>query len=144
MMSIKNKQTIFIGQQFGIVGAYNCGESCINPADYDTYKKFEPSMLPSNSSNPCSEFGFTYFLKTETHSAGDIKAVVDLYTTEKAAKSGYQSSATSCDGFTTEKQCMQQLTDAGEKCSWCSSSAVKSACYTESDAQSLPTSIFAC
>jgi hypothetical protein len=32
----------------------------------------------------------------------------------------------------------------GVKCSWCSSGAVGSACYPETDAKSLPTSIFYC
>lgn len=48
-----------------------------------------------------------------------------------------------CDSYTTEKSCMAGA-DGSTKCSWCSSAAVGSTCFSESDAKSLPSSVFTC
>ena len=58
----------------------NCGESCISPDDYIKYKIFEPALTKANTSQPCYEKGFVYYVDTETHGFGPIKIVVDLYT----------------------------------------------------------------
>ncbi len=50
---------------------------------------------------------------------------------------------TACDSITTEKSCMISDSD-GEKCSWCKSAAVGGTCFIESDAKSLPSSVFDC
>jgi hypothetical protein len=51
--------------------------------------------------------------------------------------------STSCDAITTEKTCMTSNAD-GMNCAWCKSAAVGSTCFIESDAKSLPTSVFQC
>jgi hypothetical protein len=53
------------------------------------------------------------------------------------------SEVTSCDAYTSESKCMSGSVD-GEKCSWCKSAAVGATCFKESDAKSLPSSIYAC
>lgn len=49
----------------------------------------------------------------------------------------------SCDGVTSEKTCLTTTVNS-EKCAWCESAAVGATCYPESDAHSLPSSIFQC
>lgn len=49
----------------------------------------------------------------------------------------------SCNGLKSHDSCMAASED-GEACSWCESAAVDDACYKESDAKSLPSSVFFC
>ena len=58
----------------------NCGECCIDPNDYDRFKRFEPDLLKANTSTPCDHFGYGVYLETETHGAGPVKVELDLYT----------------------------------------------------------------
>lgn len=51
--------------------------------------------------------------------------------------------ATSCDSVTNQKACMT-TTSGSEKCAWCNSAAVGGTCFIESDAKSLPSSVFQC
>jgi len=51
--------------------------------------------------------------------------------------------ATACDSITAEKTCLTESAN-GEKCAWCKSAAVGSTCFPESDANSLPSSVFQC
>ncbi|RYH05309.1 hypothetical protein EON65_45060 [archaeon] len=55
----------------------------------------------------------------------------------------YGVAAASCDEYTSEKTCMSGVAN-NEKCSWCSSAAVGSTCFPESDAKGLPSSVFSC
>lgn len=55
----------------------------------------------------------------------------------------YGAAATTCDSLTSEKKCMAGL-EGSEHCSWCSSAAAGSLCMKESDAKTLPSSVFAC
>jgi uncharacterized protein YodC (DUF2158 family) len=48
-----------------------------------------------------------------------------------------------CDANKSEKSCMSSTEDS-EKCSWCMSAAVGATCFKESDAKSLPSSIYNC
>lgn len=64
------------------LGGTNCGECCMYPEDYDLYLKFEPNLLPANNTNPCFEFGFPLYLKTEVHGFGSVKMTLDMYTPE--------------------------------------------------------------
>mmetsp|Transcript_29207 Transcript_29207/g.21740 ORF Transcript_29207/g.21740 Transcript_29207/m.21740 type:complete len:198 (-) Transcript_29207:282-875(-) len=48
-----------------------------------------------------------------------------------------------CDTYTSESSCLAGNED-GEKCSWCNSAAVGATCFKESDAKSLPSSVFQC
>ena len=48
-----------------------------------------------------------------------------------------------CDSVTSEKTCMTTLSGS-EKCAWCNSAAVGATCFPESDAKSLPSSVFQC
>ena len=60
----------------------NCGECCMDPADYDLYKKLEPGLEKANSSTPCSDLKYPVYLETVTHGAGNIKMTLDLYAPE--------------------------------------------------------------
>ena len=59
----------------------NCGESCINPDDFLKYKIFEPFLTKANTSHPCEEMGFIYYVDTETHGFRPVKIDLDLYST---------------------------------------------------------------
>jgi hypothetical protein len=48
-----------------------------------------------------------------------------------------------CDSQKSEKDCMSS-TSGSENCSWCMSAAVGGTCFIESDAKSLPASVFQC
>ena len=48
-----------------------------------------------------------------------------------------------CASQTSEKTCLSAVEES-EKCAYCSSAAVGASCYKESDAKSLPSSIFSC
>ncbi len=63
-----------------IKGNTNCGECCMDPADYELYLKFEPNLLPANVTDLCYEYGFPNYIETETHGAGPIKMTLDMYT----------------------------------------------------------------
>lgn len=52
--------------------------------------------------------------------------------------------ANSCDANKNSKNCLAAKDDSGVKCSWCSSAAVGSTCFSETDAKSLPSSIYSC
>ena len=48
-----------------------------------------------------------------------------------------------CHSYTAKDTCIGK-TQAGEACLWCTSVAVPSTCYTESDAARLPSAVFQC
>jgi hypothetical protein len=48
-----------------------------------------------------------------------------------------------CESYSRQTSCMSGSYD-GVKCAWCSSGAVGSSCYAETDAKALPSSIFSC
>merc|ERR1719321_2387223 len=47
--------------------------------------------------------------------------------------------ADKCQSYTADAQC-----NADKTCTWCTAAAVPSACYTKSDAKSLPPAVFTC
>lgn len=51
--------------------------------------------------------------------------------------------STACDTVTSQKSCMAS-SSGSEKCVWCNSAAVGGTCFIESDAHSLPSSVFQC
>lgn len=55
----------------------------------------------------------------------------------------FAQAATSCDQFTAESTCLANSIN-GVKCSWCNSAAVGATCFSETDAKSLPSSVFQC
>ena len=38
---------------------------------------------PDNTTTPCLDFGYDIYFDTETHSAGPVAMVVDMYTKEQ-------------------------------------------------------------
>jgi hypothetical protein len=54
-----------------------------------------------------------------------------------------QYKASPCDSNKSKSSCLSS-TESGVKCSWCSSAAVGSTCFLETDAKSLPSSVFTC
>lgn len=57
-----------------------CGECCMDPADYQKFKVFEPNLLPANgTSNVCASLGYSSFDETVTHGAFKLKMTLDLY-----------------------------------------------------------------
>jgi hypothetical protein len=63
----------------GIFGTKHCGESCMDPKDYDKYHFFEKNLTHSDSATPCHDFGYTKYDSTPTHGFGPIKMTLDLY-----------------------------------------------------------------
>ncbi len=51
--------------------------------------------------------------------------------------------ATTCESITDSKTCLSTQ-QGSEHCAWCESSAVKSSCYAQHDAQELPKAVFEC
>jgi GH25 family lysozyme M1 (1,4-beta-N-acetylmuramidase) len=51
--------------------------------------------------------------------------------------------ATTCESITDSKTCLSTQ-QGSEHCAWCESSAVKSSCYAQHDAQELPKAVFDC
>lgn len=73
-----------IAKSLGKVGQLNCGECCMSPDDYPLYLKFEPNLLPANTSttnNPCGFFNFTLYTGTEVHGQPPVQITLDMYTT---------------------------------------------------------------
>lgn len=58
-----------------------CGESCIDPKDYQKIRIFEPTLVKADSNTPCSDKYFTVYNGTVTHGAGSLKATLDMYLT---------------------------------------------------------------
>lgn len=61
----------------------SCGECCMNPDDYDVYKKYEPGLEKANSSTPCLDLKYPNYIGTETHGFGSVKMTLDLYDPSK-------------------------------------------------------------
>lgn len=57
----------------------SCGECCMDPADYDLYKKFEPGLEKTNSSTPCLDLKYPKYVETVTHGFGTVKMTLDIY-----------------------------------------------------------------
>mmetsp|Transcript_29513 Transcript_29513/g.64879 ORF Transcript_29513/g.64879 Transcript_29513/m.64879 type:complete len:192 (+) Transcript_29513:83-658(+) len=57
----------------------HCGETCLEDSKYSLYRIFEPNLTKSNSTTPCSDFGFPTYDSTETHGFGPVKDTLDLY-----------------------------------------------------------------
>lgn len=60
----------------------SCGECCMDPADYDLYKKYEPGLEKANSSTPCFDLNYPTYTETVTHGFGNVKMTLDLYDPE--------------------------------------------------------------
>ena len=44
-----------------------CGESCIDPKDFDIFKVLEWNLTKSTIDHPCASFGYDNYKETETH-----------------------------------------------------------------------------
>ena len=64
----------------------HCGESCINPDNYNKYHLLEPMLTKADTNTPCLDRGFTY-QDTEVHGFGPIKIDVDMYIINKSVSS---------------------------------------------------------
>lgn len=56
-----------------------CGECCMDPADFLKFKIFEPHLTKANGSHPCEEMHYPDYAETETHGFGNLKMTVDMY-----------------------------------------------------------------
>ena len=58
-----------------------CGECCIPPSKFSTYKLFEKNLEPAlNVSHPCATNGYPTYEKTETHGIpGILSVTLDMY-----------------------------------------------------------------
>eukprot|EP01036_Dinobryon_divergens_P031928 gene31928-41420_t len=57
-----------------------CGESCIDPKDYDKYKALEPGLTLAETNTPCFDNGYVEYLETVVHGEfTPIQAEVDMY-----------------------------------------------------------------
>ena len=59
-------------------------------------------------------------------------------------QSALRATTSACDGVKSEKTCMSTKSADNVKCSWCTSAAVGNTCFLETDAKTLPTSVFQC
>jgi len=57
----------------------NCGETCIDPNDYDVYKIFEPGLSLATTNTICEDLGYSLYTKTERHGIWPIAISVDMY-----------------------------------------------------------------
>lgn len=57
----------------------SCGECCMDPADYDMYKRMEPGLEKATTPTPCSDLNYTKYTETVTHGAGSVTMTLDLY-----------------------------------------------------------------
>ncbi len=65
-----------------------CGESCIDPNDYNKYHLFEPKLTKADSNTPCLDKGYTYYT-SEQHGFGPVKISVDLFEKTNNIKYNY-------------------------------------------------------
>jgi hypothetical protein len=56
-----------------------CGESCLDPKDYQRIKIFEPTLVKAETNTPCADKQFTIYNGTVTHGIGTLKAILDMY-----------------------------------------------------------------
>jgi hypothetical protein len=57
----------------------NCGETCIDPDDYDIYQIFEPGLSLATTNTICEDLGYSIYTKTERHGVWPIAISVDMY-----------------------------------------------------------------
>lgn len=57
----------------------NCGETCIDPDDYDIYKIFEPGLSIATTNTICDDLGYSLYTKTERHGVWPIAISIDMY-----------------------------------------------------------------
>eukprot|EP00388_Colpodella_angusta_P036134 GDKK01038091.1.p1 GENE.GDKK01038091.1~~GDKK01038091.1.p1 ORF type:complete len:216 (+),score=56.64 GDKK01038091.1:43-648(+) len=111
----------------------------VSAATCDTNKKENKCMAASSDLGKCS-WCSSGAVGAACYEEGDAKALPSSIFECEYQKSALR--ATTCDGL-KESTCMK--TSAGsDKCSWCNSAAVGGTCFTESDAKSLPSSVFQC
>ena len=68
---------------YSIDKIYNkCGECCMLPSKYSTYKIFEPGLTKAEVDHPCAELGYPVYETTETHGAIGITMTIDKYKKE--------------------------------------------------------------
>ena len=100
-----------------ILSKDQCGESCINPENYNKFKLLEPKLTKADTDTPCLDRGYTYY-ETEKHGFGPVKISVDLYKKDELKSTdcgtcgtGYQ---TCCIGFALDGYpCDCHLQDGG-------------------------------
>lgn len=56
-----------------------CGESCINPKEYNKFHLFEKNLTLAPNNTICSDIGYSTYYNTETHGVWPISIVVDIY-----------------------------------------------------------------
>lgn len=121
----------------GGLGAY---KSSASTCDASTSEKTCMTAVDSATGDKCSwcnsaAVGGTCFTSTDAKSLPS--------SVFQCKYQVYGESAATCDSVTSEKTCMTS-SSATEKCSWCNSAAVGGTCFVESDAKSLPSSVFQC
>jgi len=56
-----------------------CGESCIDPKNYNKIRIFEPTLVLANSNTPCADAQYSIYNNTVTHGYGTLSATLDMY-----------------------------------------------------------------
>jgi hypothetical protein len=110
------------------------------PATCDTYTKEDKCLAGSEGSEHCSWCSSGAVGKS-CMKESDAKSLPTSVFSCEYAKTFLTS--TTCDSYTNEKNCMVN-SEGTEKCSWCSSAAAGKLCLKQSDAKTLPSSVFAC
>lgn len=100
--------------------------------------QYGESLFGTDSScSYCAQSGCTSLLE------GTYKSFWGEECTFPENRAYFYVAETGCASQTSEKTCLSAV-EGSEKCAYCSSAAVGASCYKESDAKSLPASIFSC
>ena len=94
----------------------NCGETCLDPNDYDIYKIFEPGLSIATTNNICEDLGYSLYIKTEKHGVWPIQINVDMY---KKSYHSYYESGGDCPALTVTCEYLPgvfQCCPSGESC----------------------------
>ena len=65
--------------KYYVIKNNKCGESCIDPKDYNKVKIFEPGLVLADSNTPCYDNTYNKYDTTVTHGFGALKATLDMY-----------------------------------------------------------------
>jgi hypothetical protein len=65
--------------KYYVIKNNKCGESCIDPKDYNKIKVFEQGLVLASSNTPCADNTYNKYDTTVTHGFGSLKSTLDMY-----------------------------------------------------------------
>ena len=112
-------------------------------ATCDSYTSEKSCMAASEASDHCSWCSSAAAGKLCLKESDAKTLPSSVFACEYVAAYSAKATAAACDSYTSEKSCMA-ASEGSDHCSWCSSAAAGKLCLKESDAKTLPSSVFAC